>query len=125
MRQYEGDLTFEFEGDNALIDIPTVTFSSPVTARLHYEIREDNCVEITGELRFSLKGECSRCLSETEQSFEEEIEILFVPRRSDGEEYSYQNGIVDLSEALRDSLSFALPKRLLCSENCLAPAYQE
>lgn len=125
LRQYEGDITFTFDGDNSLIDIPTVIFSKPVTAWLHYEIREDNCVEITGELNFSLKGECSRCLSETEQDFVGEVDALFAPRKSDGETYSYQNGIVDLSEALRDSLLFALPRQLLCSETCLAPEYNE
>jgi len=125
MRQYEGELTLSFEGDNSLIDIPFVVFSTPVTATLHYEIREDNCVEITGEISFSLKGECSRCLCETEQRFEGEVDALFTPGKSDGETYSYQNGIVDLSEALRDSLLFALPQQLLCSENCLAPDYNE
>lgn len=125
LRQYDGDLTFTFEGDNALIDIPTVVFSTPVTAQLHYEIREDNCVEITGGLRFSLKGECSRCLSETEQQFSGEVDALFTPGKSDGETYSYRNGILDLDEVLRDSLLFALPRQLLCSETCLAPEYNE
>ena len=63
--KYTGTLDFEFEGDASLIDIPFVSFSTPVHAVLDYEIFEDNSVEVKGELSFTLEGACSRCLKPT------------------------------------------------------------
>ena len=113
---YEGELDFEFEGDESLISVPYVTFSAPVAAHLHFEIFEDDCVDVTGKVTFSLKGLCSRCLSETQQTFEAEVDATFTPTRSDGEEYEYRNGIVNLEELLRDTLLIAFPSRLECDE---------
>ena len=109
---YAGELSFEFE-EEGLLDIPYVEFSSPVRAELHYEITEDNTVEVTGSVAFSLKGACSRCLSETEKRFSESVEGVFEPGKGDGESYGY-NGVVVLDEFLRDCVAFALPPRLLC-----------
>ena len=116
-KKYSGDLAFEFEGEKELVEIPYVSFSSPVKAELHYEILEDDSVEIKGKLFFSLKGQCSRCLSETERTFESEAEGYFIPNGDGTEDYSYQNGTIDLREFLRDSVSFALPGAFHC-ERC-------
>ena len=119
------DLSFTFEADPSLVEIPYVSPSSPVEANLHYEILEDDSVEISGSLAFSLKGSCSRCLKETEQRVSGEVEGYFVPNGEDGEDYSYSNGVIDFGEFLRDSLIFLMPERLVCSETCAAPEYKE
>lgn len=116
-KQFSGELIFEYEADGALLDIPFVSFSSPVGVALRYEILENNDAEITGQMRFSLKGECSRCLSDAEQTFTAELCALFVEGEGDGETYGYRNGVLFLEEFLRDSLLVALPPRLLCG-NC-------
>lgn len=116
-KQFSGELSFEYEADGALLDIPFVCFSSPVAVTLRYEVFENDDVELTGQMRFSLKGECSRCLCDTERSFAHELDGLFVTGESDGETYAYRNGVIDLEEFLRDSLLVALPSRLLCG-NC-------
>lgn len=122
---YAGDLTFETEGDNSLIDIPYVRFASPVKAVLHYEILEDDSVEVTGRISFSLKGLCSRCLSETEQSFSGEAEGCFSTVEGE-EDYTYRCGVVDFSELLRDAVLDALPVRLVCGgDHCIPPEYKE
>lgn len=123
-KRYAGDLTLEFEGDDSLIDIPFVAFSSPVKADLHYEILEDDSVEVTGKVSFSLKGLCSRCLKETERSFSEEAEGYFSPVEGE-EDYCYRNGVIDLGEFLRDAVLDALPAGLICSEDCTPPAYKK
>ncbi len=112
-KNYTGELEFSFDGDEALIDIPFVEFSSPVKAALKYEIFADDKTEIEGTIVFSLKGLCSRCLAETEEKIEYGAEGVFSPLPKD-EEYGYRNGIIDLREFLRDSVLFALPSRLLC-----------
>ena len=124
-KKYAGELYDSFEGDGSLIGIPFVAFSSPVEARLHYEILEDDSVEISGVISFTLKGSCSRCLKETERRIEGEAEGYFVPDGERGEDYSYSNGVIDFDEFLRDSILFIMPARLVCSETCAAPDYKE
>ena len=125
--KYTGTLDFEFEGDASLIDIPFVSFSTPVRAVLDYEIFEDNSVEVKGELSFTLEGACSRCLKPTKEHIVSEAEALFVPKggKAEEEDYTYRNGIVDLGEFLRDTVLFALPSALFCAEGCSAPEYNE
>ena len=125
--KYTGTLDFEFEGDASLIDIPFVSFSTPVHAVLDYEIFEDNSVEVKGELSFTLEGACSRCLKPTKEHILTEAEALFVPKggKAEEEDYTYRNGIVDLGEFLRDTVLFALPSALFCPEGCSAPEYNE
>ena len=125
--KYTGTLDFEFEGDASLIDIPFVSFSTPVHAVLDYEIFEDNSVEVKGELSFTLEGACSRCLKPTKEHVSTEAEALFVPKggKAEEEDYTYRNGIVDLGEFLRDTVLFALPSALFCAEGCSAPEYNE
>ncbi len=124
-KKYAGDLSFTFEADPSLVEIPLVCISSPVEANLHYEILEDDSVEIEGSLAFTLKGSCSRCLKETEQRVCGKAEGYFVPHGADEEDYSYSNGVIDFGEFLRDSLIFLMPARLVCSETCAAPEYKE
>ena len=125
--KYTGTLDFEFEGDASLIDIPFVSFSTPVHAVLDYEIFEDNSVEVKGELSFTLEGACSRCLKPTKEHIVSEAEALFVPKggKAEEEDCTYRNGIVDLGEFLRDTVLFALPSALFCAEGCSAPEYNE
>ncbi len=122
--KYAGDFVFETEGDDSLIDIPYVFFSSRLKWSLHYEILEDDSVEVTGKVTFSLKGLCSRCLSETEQTFSGQAEGCYSSEEGE-EDYSYKNGVVDLSEFLRDAVLDTLPPRLICGETCVPPEYKE
>ncbi len=124
-KRYSGELNFSMEGDNSLIDIPFVTFASPVAFSLHYDIWEDDCVKVTGSVCFDLSGACSRCLKQTQQHIEWQTEALFVPDTPQDEEYPYRGGVVDLGEFLRDSIIFALPSGLVCPDECSAPEYNE
>ncbi|MBD5636494.1 MAG: DUF177 domain-containing protein [Clostridia bacterium] len=118
-----GDLSFEYPADDALIDVPFVAFSSPVSVTAHYEIGEDGKVEVTGTVRFKLKGLCSRCMKEAEHEILGEIDALFIPNGEDGEDYAYTNGRITLDEAVRDAVAFALPNSFLCGDDCEIPAF--
>lgn len=124
-KEYGGELSFSFEAGNDLIDIPFVAFSSPVKALLRYEIFGNGEVSVTGTVAFSLKGACSRCLSEIEREFTGEADALFVPGKGDGVDYGYTGGRVNLEEALRDAVLTALPQRLECEEECKLPEWDE
>ena len=123
LKQLSGDLTFEITAEDELIDIPFVAFSSPVSVRAHYEIFDDGKVEVTGSVHFTLKGLCSRCTKETEQSFSGEIDALFVPNGAGDDDYAYTNGRILLDEAVRDAVMFALPSSFLCGEECTPPTF--
>ncbi len=124
-KKYAGELSFEFEGDESFIGIPFVTFSSPVKADLHYEILEDDSVEVTGCITFSLKGSCSRCLNETEQTFVGEVDAYFVPKGGEDDDYRYTGGVIHLNDCLCDALMLCMPARLECGENCVALEWHE
>lgn len=126
-KKYSGDLVFEFEPEEDLIDLPYVTKPALVKAELHYEILEDDSVEVEGKISYPLKGLCSRCLKETTMQVQSEVEAYFVPPTGKGEmeDYSYANGFIDLREFLRDAVTFSVPAGLLCSEDCTAPDYKE
>ena len=112
-KNYTGELEFTFEADADWLDIPYTEFSAPVSAKLYYEIRNEDKVLLEGTVTFALKGLCSRCLSEAERRISYETEGVFSAFPKDVE-YGFQNGFVDLREFLRDSVMFALPQRLLC-----------
>ncbi len=124
-KKYAGELSFEFEGDPSLIEIPYVSFSSPVVANLHYEILEDDSVEVTGTLTFSLKGACSRCLNEAERTFTGEVDGYFVTKDAESEDYLYSGGVIHLNDCLRDSLMLAMPMVLECGEECIPLQWNE
>lgn len=126
-KKYSGKLMFSFEGDQQLIEIPYVSFSSPVRTELAYEILEDDSVEVKASFSYHLQGLCSRCLKETEQKISFESVAYFIPEGGKGQDddYFYRNGVIDLSEFLRDAVLFSMPAGLLCSEDCSAPDYKE
>lgn len=119
-----GNLSVEYPADDALIDVPFVAFSSPVSVAAHYEISEDGKAAVAGTVRFKLKGLCSRCMKEAEHEFLGEIDALFIPNGENGEDYAYTNGRITLDEAVRDAVAFALPSSFLCGDDCEIPAFR-
>ena len=116
-KQYSGTLDFTVEGDKELIDIPFVEFATPVRIVADYELFSDDALELKGKISFRLKGQCSRCLKDAETFVEEEFSALFEPFE-DAEDYSYQNGKIDLTEAIREAIMASMPKILSCGETC-------
>lgn len=121
-KRYVGDLEFEFDGDDTLIDIPFVRFASPVKVRARYEIFEDDSVEVKGKVFYTLEGLCSRCLKETSAQVETELDALFETEQ--GEDYVYFGGKIDLSVAVRDAVLTGMPRVLSCGEACREIPYR-
>ena len=116
-KRYTGTLEFSVEGESELIDIPFVEFASPVKIQADYELFQDDALELKGKISFWLKGQCSRCLKDTQTFVEGEIDALFEPFEG-GEDYSYQNGKIDLTEAIREAVMASMPKVLSCGDAC-------
>lgn len=123
-KKYSGELVFDYEPPETLIDIPFVKFATPVKVEAEYELFEDDSLELKGKIGFCLAGQCSRCLKETSMQVEGELDAYFEPRK-DSEDYSYSNGKIDLREALEDAVMASMPFVLLCEENCEGIRYSD
>lgn len=116
-KEYSGDLNFSTEIDESLIGIPYVHFSSPVSVEVHFELYEDDSVSFFGKVKFTLVGKCSRCLNDAKSDVEGEIDALFELKK-DCEDYSYQNGLIDLTDMINDAVMGCMPMTLSCGESC-------
>ena len=116
-KKYSGELVFDYEAPESLIDIPLVKFAAPVKVEAFYDLLEDDSMELTGKISFVLEGKCSRCLNEASMRVEGELDAYFEPRK-DSEDYSYSNGRIDLREAIEDAIMAAMPYVVLCKEDC-------
>ena len=123
-KKYVGELVFECELDEKLIEIPFVRFASPIKVQANYELFEDDSLELRGTVGFELSGKCSRCLKESSMRVEGELDAYFEPRK-DAEDYSYSGGKIDLKEAVEDAVMACMPYLLLCDENCEGIRYSE
>ena len=82
-------------------------------------------VYVSGNVRGSLAGECSRCLDEITDSFDVPIAELFAYEDSTTEETTdedevgrMQGELIDLEPAVRDAIVLTLPTNPLCRPDC-------
>jgi uncharacterized protein len=66
-------------------------------------------------------GECRRCLEATGGDLQVELREVFEPDPVEGETYPLARDHVDLTPAVRDALTLALPLAPLCDEACAGP----
>lgn len=116
-KKYSGTFEFEYEAPENLIDIPFVKFSSPVKIEAEYELFEDDSLELRGKVLYTLEGQCSRCLKETSERVEGELDAYFQPFKG-GEDYAYSGGVIELTNAVNDAIMSSMPRTLSCGENC-------
>ena len=121
-KKYSGRIEFEYMPPERLMDIPFVKFSSPVKVDAEYFLLEDNSLELKGKVSYEIEGQCSRCLKDTSQRIEGEIDAYFQPFE-DGEDYSYSNGIIDLTDSVNDAVMASLPRVLSCGSDCQGIRY--
>ena len=123
-KKYVGTMEFEYSAPQTLIDIPFVSFSSPVKVQFDYELFEDDSMEIRGTVSYRLDGQCSRCLQHASMDVEGELDAYFQPQK-DCEDYSYSNGIIHLKQAIDEAVMASLPFILSCGEGCKGLSYTD
>lgn len=84
-----------------------------------YVMDKDN-VYIDGELYYTLRFQCDRCLCPVEKTFNVRYTASFY---LDGEEeiegyYPYFNNVVDITESVGQEIIFNIPTRILCKPDC-------
>ncbi len=123
-KKYEGGMEFSYSAPEALIEIPFVKFGGEVKVVFDYELYEDDSLEIRGKVVYTLEGQCSRCLKNSSQTIEGELNAYFEPR-SDYEDYGYTNGVIHLENAVEDAIMASMPFILSCGEECEALTWTE
>jgi uncharacterized protein len=98
-----------------------------VIARVRVE-RERSTVYLTGNLKSSIKGICSRCLDQVISELNFEFSAIYLPEASDAENYElkggeleigfYTNNEIDLTELLQEQIALNMPIKALCSDAC-------
>ena len=123
-KKYSGSMEFTYSAPETLIEIPFTKFSAPVKVTFDYELYEDDSIELKGKVSYRLEGQCSRCLKEASIEVEGELDAYFEPRK-DAEDYSYSNGIVDLTKAVEDAIMASMPFLLSCGDDCKGLSYRD
>lgn len=124
LKEYSGEREFSFNPSETLIDIPYVSFFGEAKAKISYDIFDDDLVEIRGCVEYRLKGLCSRCLNDAEESVCGEIFARYT-KEGDGEDYAYDGRTIDLSELFNDAVVFSVPRVLSCKDGCVGIAEKE
>ena len=110
------DFFFEYLPQEQIIDIPNVKFGGAVKVNGSVTLTGEHSAYIEGEVVFSLSGECTRCLSQTEKEYFVEFEEAVSADDSEG--YPVKNDTVDLSKIVDDLVAMNLPVSFLCKEDC-------
>ena len=113
--------SFFFEYDKALeTPLPNVEISLPIKVTGEVFLAEDGGADIEGEIAFTLKGECTRCLEQTERT----IVVGFNEACGSDCDIPIINDRIDLSKAVEEIVIVNIPITFLCKEDCkgLCPA---
>lgn len=111
----ECDFHFEYSPENLLSTIPNTEIVLPISITGTVILTDKHACYIEGEIVYTLKGECTRCLEETSCEFDIELKIEV---DNEDESYPVKNDTVDLSKIVDDEIIMNLPVTFLCSENC-------
>ena len=115
-KQYSGSVQFDYIPPKDILDIPLVEFDGGVKVQFDYDLYEDDSLEIRGSVKYRLKGQCSRCLREAAKDIEGELDAYFLPKPTQ-DDYAYEGGKVNLSEAVCDAIVASLPFSLYCEKD--------
>jgi uncharacterized protein len=103
---------------------------APVELKMVVEKSGGDTFRVTGKVATRLEMECSRCLEPFAFPVDAAFELLYVPQvanAGDGEREVaeedlatayYRDGMLDVTELLREQFQLALPMKPLCETEC-------
>lgn len=112
----QSDFFFEYQPSVELIDIPSAELIMPVKVSGSVSLTGDHSAFVEGEVVFGIKGECTRCLKDTENYYPVEFAENVEENNPDG--YSVKNDTIDLAAIVNDVIMINAPISFLCDENC-------
>ena len=119
----EEDFSFSYEPEKNLCDIPGVELVSPVKIDGVVSLIGRTAAFVEMTVNFTLKGDCTFCLSETTREYFIESEQEF----SADNEYGYllQRDSIDLTKLVVDEITLNMPMNFTCESGCEKPPKME
>lgn len=117
----ECDFHFDYVPENNLSQIPNTEIVLPISVTGTVFLTGKHACYIEGEVGYTLKGECTRCLEQTSMplAFDFALEVDVFGENG----YPLKNDMVDLSKIVDDEILMNTPVTLLCDENCKGICY--
>ena len=112
----ESSFYFEYQPQTELVEIPSVVIDAPVRITGTVTLTGRHSAYIEGEIVYTLKGSCTRCLKQTEKTYSEGFAEDVSSDNPDG--YPLKNDTVDLTKIVEDTILTNLPFNFLCKEDC-------
>ncbi len=117
LKQYTGSFDFDYTPQKELWLLPLSGIDGPVKVSGDFEIYEDDCVGVRFSIVYKIKGQCSYCLNDAENTVSFDSDILYVPEKDD-DNYYYDGIKIDLKTAVDDAILISQPGVLLCKPDC-------
>ncbi len=76
---------------------------------------------LTATEQFTYHGTCARCLKPVQLELTAQVDERYYPEGTEGleeDDFTYKFDVVDVTDALRESLLLAIPARVLCKPDC-------
>lgn len=107
---------FEYQPQTELVDIPSCEIFGAVKVSGTITLTGEHSCYVEGEVDFTIKGECTRCLSDAVNVYVADFKEALEENNPDG--YSVKNDTVDLSIIVDDIIAMNVPVSFLCREDC-------
>lgn len=108
----------EYDPDPAIVDLPGAAVEGKAVVSGTLDIGEKS-VRVDATAEAVLAGECSRCLAPAVFRVSAPLAEVFSEKGGQDEDgYTYSRGELDLREAADEALALAMPRRILCKEDC-------
>ncbi len=112
----EKDFSFEYLPEYKEVGLPDTEIVPPIYVNGKVYLTGRHSAFIDAEIKFTLKGECTRCLAETERTFTAELKEEV--DETDPDSYKVVNDTVNLSKMVDDKILMTVPVSFLCKEDC-------
>ncbi len=112
----EEDFFFLYSPEKILSDIPNTEIITPVKVLGKVYLLKDRKAYVEGEVNFTVKGECTRCLEQTAKDFVAVFNENVEPNNQEG--YSTYNDVILLSKIVDDAIVLNLPVSFVCADEC-------
>ncbi len=121
-KQLIGSTSYHYDLSPADLDLSRedADLTGPISADFTLSNGGD-LILLKGELHFSVKGQCARCLKDVTVALEAPLDERYYPEGTENLEedaFTYKYDVVDVTDALRESLLLSVPARFLCKPDC-------
>ncbi|MCH3951455.1 MAG: DUF177 domain-containing protein [Acidaminococcus sp.] len=121
-KQLIGSASYHYDLEAGDLDLQKedVELDGPVSADFTLSNGGD-MILLEGKLQFRVKTQCARCLKDIVLNLTADLDERYYPEGTEGLEedaMTYKFDMVDVTDALRESLLLSVPARALCKPDC-------